>query len=520
VSGWGRNIDDLAAATAELVVSGGVTGQPLVDPHAALAARDAVLVELRGLVGAVADAPRFAPVRELTVYDVVHRPAQALHQTLSELPRALPFGAAERGSVGDNRLPDYEWAWQRAAAAATGLQVYVGGVGRLPDQHAWDVLRDLTDVAAALRWLDHDLSEALLPEVKTGEDLAVAYRMLTHPGHEALRVVAGEVQARVPAAEPAAAAARAPDSPAQAARPALGVRDQPPVASGSPDVHGGPPRTRALAAPQDLSEAMVRFAHAVSARGATLSVPDLRATSRVLEIGCAYAATVLDRAAPALTGAGAVARGLQAVPPLARQLREVPVKSMTLQHLDLMQAGTELQARMKTLAGQATRLPGGAAEQDLRRLAALALEFGRHVPALARALDLSVREAVAAGLMLVPGSTGEHRTATIGWVTATMGPGRDGPPAVVATAGVLSTCAGRVAPAVRAAGEELARHAVAPPTPAQQALVAARRHAGAARLELRSALTDRSGGHLGPFTAELPSHPALAPPPRAHGPRR
>jgi len=81
--------------------------------------------------------------------------------------------------------------------------------------------------------------------------------------------------------------------------------------------------------------------------------------------------------------------------------------------------------------------------------------------------------------------------------------------------------AGRVAPAVRAAGEELARHAVAPPTPAQQALLAARRHAGAARLELRTALADRSGGRqAGPFTAELPSHPALAPPPRGQGPRR
>jgi len=384
VSGWDRNIDDLASATAELVMTGWSRAQPLVDPRAALAARDAVLVELRALVGSVAAAAQFAPARELTMYDVVHRPAQALHQTLSELPRALPFGAAELGSVDDKKLLDYEQAWQRAAAAATGLEVYLDGLGRLPDQQAWDVLRDLTDVAAALRWLDHDLSEALLPGLKSGEDLGVAYRMLTHAGHEALRVVAGEVRARVATAEPGARTAREPAGPAQAARPAIGIQALAQVDPGSPDLHAQPPRTRGPSAPQDLSEAMVGFAHAVSARGATLSVPDLRAASRVLEFGCAYAATALDRAAPALTGADAIARGLQAVPPLARQVREAPVKSMTLQHLDLMQAGTELQARMRALAAQASRLPGGAAEHDLRRLAAPALELSPDPPSSPR----------------------------------------------------------------------------------------------------------------------------------------
>jgi len=122
--------------------------------------------------------------------------------------------------------------------------------------------------------------------------------------------------------------------------------------------------------------------------------------------------------------------------------------------------------------------------------------------------------------MLIPGSTGEHRTATIGWVTASMDPGRDGPPHVVAAAGTLSTTARRVAPAVRLVGEELMRHAAAPPTPAQQALIAARRHARAARVELRTALADRSARHPGALVAELPSHPALAPPPRSSGRHR
>jgi hypothetical protein len=420
---------------------------------------------------------------------------------------------------------------RRSARAATGLEGYIDRLGRLPDQLAWDVLRDLTDVAATLSWLDHDLSEALLPGLKSGEDLGGAYRMLTHTGHEALRVVAVEIRARVPAAQPSSRTARAPDNPAQAARPAAGTQQLTQVAPRPPDLRaarpGAPPASparpllpRGPQAPEELSEAMVRFTHAVSARSATLSVPDLRAASRVLEFGCAHAATVLNRATPALAGAGEVALGLQAVRPLARQLREEPVKSITLQHLDLMQAGTQLQARMKALAGHATRLPGGAAEHDLRRLAIPALEFAQHVPALAGALDLSVRETVAAGLMLVPGSTGDPRTSTIGWVTATMGPGRDGPPVVVAAAGTLSTTARRVAPAVRLAGEELTRHAAASPTPAQQALIAARRHAGAARIELRAALADRSARQSGAFVAELPSHPALAPSPHAAGPHR
>ena len=202
MSGWGRRIDDLAGAVTHLLLDGVVRTTALADPPASLAARDAVLVELWELVGVVADVPQVAEVGPLSVYDVVHRPAQALHQALSELPRAVTFGEVELAAVEDKNAARLEPAWQRAARASLGLEAYVDGLGRLPDQHAWDVLRDLTDLAAALPYLDHDLSEAVLARLKSGEDLDIAYRMLTHSGHDALRLVTAEVRARVPAAEP------------------------------------------------------------------------------------------------------------------------------------------------------------------------------------------------------------------------------------------------------------------------------------------------------------------------------
>lgn len=95
MSTWARHLDDLAAATAQLLIDGSVQPQPLVDPNAAMAARDAVLVELRQLIGSIGDAPRFATVRELTLHDVVHRLGAG------SAPDAVR--AATRGAVRDRR---------------------------------------------------------------------------------------------------------------------------------------------------------------------------------------------------------------------------------------------------------------------------------------------------------------------------------------------------------------------------------------------------------------------------------
>jgi hypothetical protein len=512
VSGWARHLDDLAGAVTHLLLDGVIRQTTLADPPAALAARDAVLAELRELVGAVADAPQFVEVRPLSLYDVVNRPAQALHQALSELPRAVTFGDVDLAAVDHKVLPGYERAWQRAARAGLGLEGFLGAVGQLPDQYAWDVLRDLTDLSAALPYLDHDLSEAVLPLLKSGEDLGVPYRMLTHSGHDALRLVTTELRARVPPATPEARANSALPQHGQPvvhrAKQALGQSGRrPPTAGGT----GAGQGTRGPDGAGQLTEALTRLTHAVSARGAHLSVPDLRAVSRLLEMGSIHASRVLDRTAPAVAGAAEAAAGLRTVSSLAEALRDAPAKSMTAPHLDLMREGTEVQVQMARLAGQALALPGGASDQDLRRLTAPALEFARHVPALAGALDLSIREALAARLMLIPGVADPRSSTAITWVTVTMGPGRDGPPAVAAGAGDLSMAARRIAPAVRQASEDMVRHADAP-DPSQQATAAARRYAGAARVELRKALAERTTSQPAVLTPDLPSHPRHAPP--------
>jgi len=463
--------------------------------------------------------PQFAQVLPLTLHDALHRPAQALYQALSELPRAHGFGEVELAADDDKTLPGYERAWQRAARASVSLESYLGGLGRLPDHHAWDVLRDLTDLAAALPYLDHDLSEAVLPAVKLGEDLGIPYRMLTHSGHDALRLVAGEVRARVPAVEPAARTA-APSPGQQAVHPSVATLAQTAPRPPRPDTDGPRTAARGPDGAGALAEAMTRYIHAVSARGVHLSVPDLRAVTRLLETGSLHASLVLDRVAPALAGATDAAAGLRAVAPLSLTLRDAPAKSMTPPHLDLLREGTELQLRLAALARQAQRLPGGAADADLRRLAVPALEFAQHVPALAGALDLSVREAVAAKLMLVPGVADPRSSTATSWVTASMGPQRDGPPAVTAAVGVLSMTARQVAPALRRAGQDLQQHAAAGPSPSQQAAAVARSYAGAARVQLRQALADRTARQPAPLAAALSAHPRTAPPRLPRPPHR
>lgn len=485
MTGWAQGLDDLAAATAALLKAGPVRTEPLVDPPATMACRDAVVGQLRELVGSVSQAPRFAPVAELTVFDIVQRPGQALHQALSGLPRSVPFGTAEQAARVDKNLPAYEQHWRRAAHATVGLEGYLAVAGQLPDHAAWAALRDLADIAAALPALDHGLSEALLPDLKIGEDLSVPYRMLTHPGHDAVRLAAGEIRTRVAAYEHSATDPRR-----------VAVLGPNPAGTG------------------ELSTAMARYVTAVSATGGRLSMPDMRAVTRLLEFGSADAAQVLERTGPAVSGAGEVASGLRQVSPLATQLRTTPTCSITTEHLELLREGRNLQARMRELAVAERRLPGGASDNDLRRLAAPALEFAQHVPALARALEVSVRESLTQGLMLVPNVHDGRNRSNLQWVTASMGSRRDGAPAVQHHAGQLAQAAGQIEPAVRAAQADLARHTTRPPDAADQAAAAARRHVGVARAELRAVLSRRLTEQPVPLSAQLPSHPRLAARPR------
>jgi len=212
VTGWGHHIDELAAATASLLLANSVRTSPMSDLRGALASRDAVVAELRALVASVSGVPRFTETHALTAHDITHRPGQALHQALAGLPRAAGgFGDENPTFYLERNLPPCEQFWREAARACVGLEGYVDALGRVPDVHSWSVLRDLADLAAALPALDHGLSKSILPFPKGGEDLAVPYAMLTHADHDSVRLCATEIRARVPATQVSSRVPTAPE---------------------------------------------------------------------------------------------------------------------------------------------------------------------------------------------------------------------------------------------------------------------------------------------------------------------
>jgi len=295
VTGWRQNIDDLAGAVADLLTDTSVRTIPLTDAAGTLACRDAVVIQLRQLAGAVADMPPVAQARPLQMFDVTNRPAQALQQALAELPRARHFGAANVNTYFEKGLPRYEQRWRDAARATVGLEIFVEALSRVPDRHCWSVLRDLADLAAAIPALDHDLSEAVLPLLKGEADLAVPYAMLTHPAHDAVRVCSTEIRSRVPAVPPSTAP---------------------------------PPSIPAALGTGELDKAMNRYVRTVLDRASKLSIGDLRAVTRLLQVGGTHAAVVLERAQQAVPGADVAAAALRQLAPLAEQLRDSPAKTL------------------------------------------------------------------------------------------------------------------------------------------------------------------------------------------------
>ncbi len=481
VTGWGQSVDDLAGAVAVLLTDTSVRTSALTDTAGALACRDAVVVQLRQLVGSVADMPPVAQARPLQMFDVTDRPAQALAQALAELPRASLFGATDASTYLETGLPRYEQCWRDAARAALGLEIFVEALRRVPDQQSWWVLRDLADLAAAIPALDLDLSEALLPQLKAGTDLAVPYAMLTHFAHDAVRVCTVEIRSRVPAAPPSTTS---------------------------------PPSIPAVLGPGELDKAMGRYVRTVLDRGSELAIGDMRAVTRLLQFGGTHAAVALERARQAVPGADVAAAALRQVAPLAGRLRDSPAKTLGRERVDVLRASDELLARMGALATRERALPGRASDLALRRLAVSALEFAKHVPDLARALEIGVRESLAGGLMLVPSAADERNKTSLLWVPARRGRGetwRYGPPVVQQHASALTTAAASVAPGVLTAQAALDQHQAPNVDRARQAAAQARSYVGAARAQLREMLNQQTAAVPPPLSSPLPSHPRLAP---------
>lgn len=160
---------------------------------------------------------------------------------------------------------------------------------------------------------------------------------------------------------------------------------------------------------------------------------------------------------------------------------------MTTEHLGLLRDSRDLQTQLQTLAEQGQQLPGGATTLDLCRLAAPALGFAQHLPMLTQALEASIGEALTHGLMLVPSAADRTNPTRLAWVTVTMNPAGNDPPAVHDLAKRLARAGQDLRPALQSAHGDIHRHAAAP-NATGQAATAARQHAGAARAELRVAL--------------------------------
>lgn len=493
MSSWDRHLDDLATATSRLLLLGDIPlATPMADTRSTLASRDTYVARLADLIGSLTDSPAAAstsPRPQLTLLDITQRPGPSLHRALTDLPPTAG-SLSDQTVVPVTALPPYAQLWSDAARACLALEQYVEPLTRVQDRHAWTVLRDLADLAAAVPLLDHGLSEALLPALKGGADLAVPYAMLTHARHDAVRLCADEIRSRVPAGAPA-----------------------PTTGAVVPQVMG----------PGELDRAMARYVRCVQERAGDLSVTDLRAVTRLIEFGGDDAARVLQRTSSAVPCGAEVAKELQSVAVLAGQLRESPARTLGPERPDVLGDSTLLQQQVRTLAIREHQLPHGTPDADLRRLAAPALEFAKHLPDLTRALEVGVRESLADGLML-SGAAGRAAdgAGNVRWLPS----GREGgcalvgeTPRVQHDASALASAAERVGPPAWTAQGELRRHRQYTDQPVASTATGAEPdvEAGIARAQFRAVLGQQLAKRSGTDATPLTSHPRVPAEQHGHG---
>ncbi len=166
---------------------------------------------------------------------------------------------------------------------------------------------------------------------------------------------------------------------------------------------------------------------------------------------------------------------------------------------------------MAALAARADRVAAQLSSGEAQRLAVPALQFADRVPALTEAVELSVRESLRAGVLLVPARPSRSNTTSLSWVSpASMGAPTDGPPAVHRAAADLVRAGEAVRAAARVAERAPSPTQAVAPTSSQRALAAAITHAGAARNELRAVLAQRVEDHPDALAGPLPTHPRVA----------
>jgi hypothetical protein len=190
MSGWGTSLDDLAGVVSQLLVIGPKQVEPLIDPAVAVGARNVVLAEVRALIVGVTETPPLL-AQDVTAQDMADHPATALVAALGRLPPANGAASSPAARPLSSVATPVERLWRDAACACLALEAYSAAMHRLPDDVAWNVVRDLSDIATAFAYLDADLAELLPAGHRASAVLADG------DSHGVLRVAAVEAQTRI-----------------------------------------------------------------------------------------------------------------------------------------------------------------------------------------------------------------------------------------------------------------------------------------------------------------------------------
>jgi hypothetical protein len=367
------SVAELAHTTARLLIAGPSAAAGAVnDPVVVLAARDAVVGQIRALYGAVIGA---GP--EHTAQLAAGDPVAALYTALNELPRTAGDSAPPPTAIATVASTDGSIAglWRAAAGAAITLERHVDTVRQLPGPAAWSVVRDLAELAAAIPTLDVDLARAL-PANHPAAAAAIPLLAGTD-AHRVVRHAASDLQWRT-----SGHTSPTPQLASKAARPA-------PV--------------RSIA---DLPSGTATLAELVRRRGRDIAMADVHAAARAALDGMSHAEHVLRNAAgaPHLRAADALAHAQ----PALRRVLASRVATLTAPSATIADLAGSVRHRLNTLSTLSDRLAGDANRRDQKtRLAAPALAWAREVPAVIAALHDALRIAAAADTLYAPIDRGE-----------------------------------------------------------------------------------------------------------------
>ncbi len=436
---------------------------------AALAARDAVVSELRDLTHLVLRRP--APGRaDLSL--ITASPAQALRVALDALPMATGSDTALTDTLTVAGGPLVS-AWQAAARAAVALEAYHAQiVAGLTDDDAWTLTRDLADLARAVPHLDADLAAALPP----GDEQT--RRLLLDPaGHGLIRLAATELQAQTADLAPAAAPLAAPTMP------------------------GRPGVVRNVA---ELPAATRHLSTLLTARGPALTAAESRAVARTLAAGADLTAQVIARTHPQQPDGPAAAAHLHAAAVHLQKVANAKVATLRPPTPAVLFLTQQISLQFTAARDRTDQLPRTPSSPPVDRITPPLLAWAGQAAATTASLADCLEAAAETGRLLAPRQdTGRGRTEHYLWL----------PTSLNSTAGDSVVSHARAAVDALAAAEQRIAAVTGELTIADRSRAATRSAAAAAATaftELRAALAART-----PPAAPRLRHPALPP---AHQP--